>query len=218
MTTKPGLRERKKERTRQALVNAAIELFGTKGYEETTIAELAAAADVSTRTFFSYFASKEEVLFEGTPLKMERSASVLADPLPGERPAELLLRSFRFVLDQDTDLTGELARLRARLIFETPALQPYALRKLLEGQQELTDGLLAAFEGELDPMVATAMTGALVGALAVTLSAVFSRAEADPSAADAREQLSTAVEDTLRAALAQLGEVAAGAAEPGPGD
>jgi AcrR family transcriptional regulator len=209
MTTKPGLRERKKERTRQALVNAAIELFGSKGYEETTIAELAEAADVSTRTFFSYFASKEAVLFEGTPLKMERSASVLASPLPGERPAELLLRSFRYVLEQDTDLTGELAQLRARLIFSTPALQPFALRKALEGQRELTDGLIATYKGELDPVIAAAMTGALVGALVSIITALFGRSQDDPTSPDAAEQLAAEMDVVLRTALSEFGNVAA---------
>ncbi|MFG2846344.1 TetR/AcrR family transcriptional regulator [Kitasatospora sp. NPDC048296] len=208
MTTKPGLRERKKERTRKALVTAAIELFGTKGYEETTIAELAEAADISTRTFFSYFASKEEVLFEGTPLKLERSASVLAEPLPGERPAELLLRSFHFVLDQDTDLTGDLAKLRTRLILSTPALQPYALRKVLEGQRELTRGLIAAYPGELDPVVAAAMTGALVGALVSTIAALLGRPETAGGAPADPEQLRAEMEHALRTALRGFGGLA----------
>ncbi|MFC5667970.1 TetR/AcrR family transcriptional regulator [Kitasatospora misakiensis] len=208
MTTKPGLRERKKERTRQALVAAAIELFGSKGYEETTIAELAEAADISTRTFFSYFASKEEVLFAGTPLKLERSASVLAEPLPGERPAALLLRSFRFVLDQDTDLTGDLAKLRTRLILRTPALQPFALRKVLEGQQELTRGLIAAYRGELDPVVAAAMTGALVGALVSTIATLLGRSEADGGAPADPERLRAEMEHAVRTALGEFGTLA----------
>lgn len=182
-------------------MNAAIELFGTKGYEETTIAELAEAADVSTRTFFSYFASKEEVLFEGTPLKMERSSLVLANPLPGERPAELLMRSFRYVLDQDTDLTGELAQLRAQLIFRTPALQPFALRKVLEGQQALTQGLVATYPDDLDPVVAAAMTGAMVGALVSTITVLFQRSGTEPmgpvDAARLREQMDHAVRTAL---------------------
>jgi len=48
-----SLRERKRVRTRQALIDAAAELFARRGYEGTTIADIAAAADVSTRTFFS---------------------------------------------------------------------------------------------------------------------------------------------------------------------
>jgi AcrR family transcriptional regulator len=58
-----GLRERKKRQTRQAIADAALDLFQRQGYAATTIAQIAAAADVSPRTVFGYFASKEELVF-----------------------------------------------------------------------------------------------------------------------------------------------------------
>jgi AcrR family transcriptional regulator len=60
------LRSRRKLRTRRALQQAAVQLFAEHGYEETTVADIAARAEVSIRTFFLHFPTKEDVLFDGS--------------------------------------------------------------------------------------------------------------------------------------------------------
>ncbi|MBE1534561.1 TetR family transcriptional regulator [Actinomadura algeriensis] len=79
----PGRRERKKQRTREALVDAAFALFAEKGFDATTVEEIADAVDVSSRTFFRYFASKEEVALTFQDEQLRAVLATLA-----ERPAD----------------------------------------------------------------------------------------------------------------------------------
>src|SRR5438477_9368942 len=79
-----GLRERKKQRTRETIARAARELFAERGYHATTLPDIAEAADVSTRTIFAYFPSKEDILFSGFPLMKEALAQALAERPEGE--------------------------------------------------------------------------------------------------------------------------------------
>ena len=72
-----GLRERKKRKTRDTIVRVAADLFAEHGYEKTTIAEIAEAAEVSPRTIFAYFPSKEDILFCDFPELEERLAQAL---------------------------------------------------------------------------------------------------------------------------------------------
>jgi AcrR family transcriptional regulator len=76
-----GRRERKKRQTREALESTAWRLFQRKGYDETTIEDITDAVDVSTRTFFRYFDSKEAVLFGDWRSNVERvSEAILSRP------------------------------------------------------------------------------------------------------------------------------------------
>jgi AcrR family transcriptional regulator len=81
--TAPGLRERKKARTREAIVEAAFDLFADKGFQATTVADIAAAADIAPRTFFGYFASKEGVVFYDFGDVLDGLSAALAARPPG---------------------------------------------------------------------------------------------------------------------------------------
>src|SRR6266478_4448427 len=88
MNVQPGLRERKKQRTREMIARAGRELFAERGYHATTLPEIAEAADVSTRTIFAYFPSKEDILFCDFPLMKEALAQALAERPEGEDALE----------------------------------------------------------------------------------------------------------------------------------
>src|SRR5438093_8268746 len=79
-----GLRERKKEQTKRAIEDAAYRLFAERGYQATTVADIAEAADVAPRTFFAYFPSKEDVLFADFDATATEFAPLLRDRPPGE--------------------------------------------------------------------------------------------------------------------------------------
>ncbi|KNB52945.1 TetR family transcriptional regulator [Streptomyces caatingaensis] len=88
--TLPGLRERKKRRTRNTLTRCALELFARQGYDGTTVDEIAEAADVSQRTFFRYFANKEEVALALQEVEEEVAFAALAARPPHEPPLTAL--------------------------------------------------------------------------------------------------------------------------------
>jgi AcrR family transcriptional regulator len=96
MDEAPTRRERKKQETRHALEQAALRLFAERGYEQTTVEDIAEAADVAVRTFFRYFSSKQDVLFGDVVTdRVGRLRSEL-----GSRPAtENPLESIAAVMD-----------------------------------------------------------------------------------------------------------------------
>lgn len=120
-----GLRERKKQRTRLALIDAALELFLAKGYERTTVDEIVAVVNVSQRTFFRYFATKEDVVMSFIAEYDAVLVEVLAARPPQEPPRTALLNAMRVVLST-VEYGGEedMARFRRfrQVIETTPAL------------------------------------------------------------------------------------------------
>lgn len=93
-TSDAGLRERKKRRTRAQIIDVAFALFAADGFERTTIAGIAARAEVAPRTFFSYFPSKEHVLFADHDESMAAFQEALDVPRATDRTALDVLRDW----------------------------------------------------------------------------------------------------------------------------
>jgi AcrR family transcriptional regulator len=164
-----GLRQRKKQRTRDELVRAAHELFLLQGFGRTTVDEIAAAVDVSQRTFFRYFANKEEVALAVMADAEDHFLRCLRDRPADENPLQAMRAAIRETW-QGLDLAGTDSVTPAleiiQLIESTPTLLAAHLRRLAEQELE-TARILAEREGvdqavDLRPRVLAAVFGAVI--------------------------------------------------------
>ncbi|WEG09240.1 TetR/AcrR family transcriptional regulator [Microbacterium horticulturae] len=160
------LRERKRQRTRELLMETGRRLFEERGYDETTVADIAAAADIGTRTFFAYFETKEQLLFSDTDPRVTSALSAIDTRKAGELPTEVLLRSLASP-QIDAEATNPSSQLRQMLMPHVPAIQARALRLQLEAQQKITAALHDAYP-EVDEAELAALVGAFMGAVAAT--------------------------------------------------
>ncbi|TYK43772.1 TetR family transcriptional regulator [Actinomadura decatromicini] len=174
-----GLRERKKQRTRRAIATAALRLFAERGYEETTIADIAAAADVSPRTFFSYFPSKEDVVFAEVDDRLAEVSERLRRT-PGESPMDTIRRSVVDVLEAIVTEHGEYGAVQIALILERPGLQARALQRMTH-TQEAIEALLRELCPGIAEIDAVAASGIAVGGMQAVI-AHCRRAGYDPAA------------------------------------
>lgn len=121
MDASPGLRERKKRRTRETIAAAALRLFAERGFAQTTIADIAEAAEVAPRTFFAYFRSKEDVVFCDYDESFAGLAARLRDRPPGESTLDAM-RAFIADYIRDHALGADEDRLRKKLARESEAV------------------------------------------------------------------------------------------------
>jgi AcrR family transcriptional regulator len=144
MSQPSGLRERKKEQTRQLIADTARRLFAERSFEEVTVAEVARAADVAEATVFNYFPTKEDLFYSG----LEAFEDALLSAIRERDPGESVLAAFgRFVLEprgllaaRDPDAVEHLAAI-SRVITESPAL--------LAREQQIFAGYTSSLAREL---------------------------------------------------------------------
>jgi AcrR family transcriptional regulator len=118
-----GLRERKKQKTREDIARAAMRLFAKRGFDNVTVAEVAVAADVSEKTVFNYFPVKEDLVFSGGEARWAELLEQIR-----ERPAgSSVVEPFRRATHKYLDLvaTGDVDELtaRPRLVMQSEALR-----------------------------------------------------------------------------------------------
>jgi AcrR family transcriptional regulator len=159
----PGLRERKKAKTRQAILREAYRLFDERGYANTTIEHIAAAADISPSTFFRYFPSKESVLLA------DDLSAVMLEALAAQ-PADLTpIAAFRAAVHaayaEMTADAWETEKTRQRLLYSLVEAAPVLREEynsLITGVTEAMARRLGRGPHELEMRV---FAGAVVGAV-----------------------------------------------------
>jgi len=156
-----SLQERKQQLVRGELASAAWRLFGKKGYEATTVTEIAAAAGVSRRTFFRYYASKEEVLTETTDEIAEAMLEAMAQRPRAEPPLVAIQRALVPVLESQLALTDR-SRTIIRLLRESRTLR----RAMLERHALMEERLAIQLADRLGADPAKDSTPALLAFIA----------------------------------------------------
>jgi AcrR family transcriptional regulator len=151
---------------RQELAAAAMELFATQGYEETTVDQIAAAAGVARRTFFRYFRSKEEAIFPDHDETLVKVADLLAASDPAEHPIDVVCRGIKEVLRMYASAPA-VSVARYRLIRQVPTLREREITVVARYERLFTRFLLGRFDGAErgdDPMLAEVSAAAVVAA------------------------------------------------------
>ena len=164
----PGLRERKKAKTRASLRAHALRLFKEQGYAETTVEQIAAAAEVSPSTFFRYFATKDETvlddLVDADTFRIMIAAPIALSPLEALQYA--VERTFRQLSDDELEM--ELTR--NSLIQSVPELRKGVLAEITRPIGLLAEAIAIRLGRPTDDPDLRLYAGAAVGALMTVMA------------------------------------------------
>lgn len=197
-----GRRQRKRDRTRNALMQAALRLFRARGYDATTIEDITAAADVAPRTFFHYFASKDDVLFGGHEERREAligrfRSEVEHHPVPEALRVSLL--TIVDVFEEDPDFFLR----RAQLYTKEQPLRSAVLR--------VNEALVAGLTDALGEHLGLDPRSALAPRLVATLANGAMRCAIDTwVASEGRADLRSLAEQAFRAVESGIAAASSG--------
>jgi AcrR family transcriptional regulator len=212
-----GLRERKKQQTRQLIADTAWRLFADRGFEQVTVAEVARQAQVAVATVFNYFPTKEDLFYD----RLEAFEAQLVEAVRARAAGEPVLVAFRRHLLESGGLLVQveagdaqaLERLRTlhRVIAASPALQAREQRAIARTADALAALLAAETHAAADDLRPQTVANALVGVQRALLDHVRRRVRADQEPA----RLAADVRRLARRAFALL-EHGLGDYAPGP--
>jgi AcrR family transcriptional regulator len=158
-----GLRERKKAKTRWAIQEHAMRLFGEQGYAATTIDQIAAAAEISPSTFFRYFATKEDVVvqdqYDDLFVTAFRAAGGTPDPIAALR--SMVGAAFEHMPADEWARSGQ----RAALVLAEPALRSRSVDNFVAVAGRCRDALAETTGRPVDDPGVAALVGAFTGVL-----------------------------------------------------
>jgi AcrR family transcriptional regulator len=162
-----GLRERKRLRTRELIARTALDLFDRQGFAETTIPQIAEAADVSPRTVSTYFPHKEQLAFPDSDEAFATLQERLHGRPPDETAADALRAWIGAWLERHAGREEEM-RVRRRVVGSHEGLRAYEHRFMRRAQEALTEAIardLGSAPGDLEPRMAAAATLAVFDVL-----------------------------------------------------
>ncbi|WP_433711080.1 TetR family transcriptional regulator [Nocardia sp. CA-084685] len=172
------LRERTRRAVRAEIAEVAIDLFTRQGFENTTVDQIASAAGMTKRSFFRYFPTKEDVVFDGVDLTGEDVVADIAARPTDEAPWDSLHHVLR--TRQDEIHASEQVLTTLRLIEATPALVGRLHQRRAEWRRRVSDALKTRPGAEIDAYTADLLTNAATAVLdAVSSHWVRSGGEAD---------------------------------------
>lgn len=164
MATKPtGLRARKKAKTRLAIADIATGLFIERGFDQVTVAEVAAAAEVSLATIFNYFETKEDLFFDREADIIAALCRVVSERRPGEAIIPAFHRAFRDTID--TTLPGLIERGVVRFVATieaSPALRSRARLGLERAETQLAAAIAADLHTRPDDLAPRVVAATVV--------------------------------------------------------
>ena len=194
--TDPGLRERKKARTRQAIADAAARLFAERGYEQVAVSDVAREAEVSEQTVYNYFQTKEQLVTDRDQLVQDELSRLIRTRAPGTTPAAAIRE---FVLDTVEGIRRVPGKQWRGEIGFLAAISPTVHRLALEMSDRQASALATAITetGTVAPAVAKLRGIALASVFQIIITEAGRRTREGQSQDQIADELRPGIEAVL---------------------